>query len=152
MVTPSNNWIVLLILFLGVPSLSAQDAPVTTEKGLFHWKVVPGTRRCELYVSDHRIGLWDADKRAYYKINADGSMVGPLPPPFPIRSRSTQPSSSSEKAPVSEPAEEPEKKGEEASPAPRWYQDMPPWTAYVIGGAVTLLITCVGMGLQFRRK
>lgn len=126
----------------------------TTSPGedFFSWKIVPGTRLCELYAAGHQIGLYDPDKRAYYRVSPDGTKTGPVAPPFPIRSSTgaTQATTTASKA---KPPSEPEKGRVTASPEARpWYETLPSWTTYAVGGTITLLITGIGLAMQFRRS
>ncbi len=116
-------------------SVQGQEA---AGEAFFHWRVVPGTRRCELFAAGHKIGLWDDDRRHYFRVATDGQLVGPVQPPFPIRSHDEAESTRNERPRVP------------PQPERSWLDDLPPWIAYAIGGVVTVLIAGVGVAMQGR--
>jgi hypothetical protein len=109
---------------------------------VYHWERVPSSHKHELYVSGHRIGIYDPDTNVYLRVNADGTLSGPAPPPW---KQPTEPVVKTEKtAPVEEPKEE--------KPAEDFFSRLPPWAGYAIGAAVTLLLTIIGIVMQLRRQ
>lgn len=135
-------WVLALLLLVPTPT------PAQSRSGglAFYWAVLPGGRQAELYASGYLVGFWDADSERYYRINVDGTRTGPVTPPWGMR-KHTKPT---EATPEPEPQPEPVVVKEPAPPR-EWYEELPSWTGYAVGGCITLLISCIGLAIQFRK-
>jgi hypothetical protein len=142
--------------FVLAVSLSVADALVaqTAAPAVYHWEPVPGSRKKELYLAGHRIGIYDPEKDSYQRVNTDGTLSGPVRPPW------KQPAPSTGTAKADKPATPPEPappKAEvsripaEEKGAADFTTTLPSWTGYAIGGCVTLLVTILGLVMQLRR-
>jgi hypothetical protein len=139
----------VLVLLAGLVPTGA--TPAQSKSGALgaYWEVVPGTRKCALYVGGYKVGLWNPEEEKFYRINVDGSTTGPVAPPW----RNFKLNAAGEyEAPEPPPEPKPEPVVEEAPRREKeWYEDLPPWTGYLLGAGVTLIITGIGLGMQFRK-
>jgi hypothetical protein len=144
-------WVLVPLAVLSLAnSSSAQSKAVATSGPAFYWEVHPDGRKADLYASGYHVGVWDADTERYFRVNVDGTRTGPVTPPWGPRKLNAQPASESKPEPKPEPKVE--------TPAPKaplppreWYEELPSWAGYAIGGCVTLLISCIGLAVQFRK-
>jgi len=143
------------MLLAGLPG--AVIAQGRSDPVSFFWYIIPGTQKCELFASGHKIGLWDADTEKYYRVNDNGSLIGPIVPPWQTRPGSATTKarpvtkSAPTMAPTIDPPPSPGKPAGVASSGEKpWYQAVPPWAGYVVGGLLTALVTGVGLAIQIR--
>lgn len=87
-------------------------------------------------------------------MNVDGTLTGPITPPWEIGRESTATACAEAEDPPPAPApptEEVAPAGEQ-DPVEALLKDSPPWLPFALGGVVTLIITAVGLVMQVKRN
>jgi hypothetical protein len=116
--------------------------PDTDGPLVYHWEPVAGSHKKELYVSGHRIGVYDPDTGIYRRINADGTLSDPAPPPWKrsVKNKPVEP----DFAPL-HPPQKKKKEEEEGG----W---LPEWAGYAATVGLMGAAVLFGVVLQIRRQ